>query len=78
LFNIGNSQPVKLIEYIEAIESALGKKAVMDMKPLQAGDVPDTFADTSELQKAIQYKPSTEVREGVAKFVNWYRDYYSV
>ena len=78
LFNIGNSKPVKLIEYIEAIESSLGKKAVMDMKPLQAGDVPDTFADTSELQKAVQYKPSTDVREGVAKFVNWYRDYYKV
>ena len=78
LFNIGNSHPVKLIEYIEAIESALGKKAVMDMKPLQAGDVPDTFADTSELQQAVQYKPSTNVREGVANFVKWYIDYYRV
>lgn len=78
IFNIGNSQPVQLHEYIEAIEAALNKKAFKEMKPLQAGDVPDTFADTSELQRAVQYKPSTPVREGVAHFVRWYRKYYGV
>jgi UDP-glucuronate 4-epimerase len=78
IFNIGNSQPVQLLEYIEAIENALGKKAIKEMKPLQAGDVPDTFADTSELQRAVQYKPSTPVKEGVARFVSWYQEYYRV
>ncbi len=78
IFNIGNSQPVQLLDYIEAIETALGKKAIKEMKPLQAGDVPDTFADTSELQRAVQYKPSTPVKEGVARFVSWYREYYQV
>jgi len=78
IFNIGNSQPVQLLEYIEAIETALGKKAIKEMLPLQAGDVPDTFADTSELESSVQYKPSTPVKEGVARFVNWYREYYRV
>jgi UDP-glucuronate 4-epimerase len=78
IFNIGNSQPVQLLEYIDSIENALGKKAIKEMKPLQAGDVPDTFADTSELQRAVQYTPSTPVREGVSNFVKWYRDYYRV
>jgi len=78
IFNIGNSQPVQLLEYIEAIETALGKKAIKEMLPLQAGDVLDTFADTSELESSVQYKPSTPVKEGVARFVNWYREYYRV
>ncbi|MBM4232193.1 MAG: NAD-dependent epimerase [Gammaproteobacteria bacterium] len=78
IFNIGNSQPVQLLEYIDAIETALGKKAIKEMKPLQAGDVPDTFADTSELERAMQYKPSTSVKEGVSRFVSWYREYYRI
>jgi len=78
IFNIGNSQPVQLLEYIDAIETALGKKAIKEMLPLQAGDVPDTFADTSELERAMQYKPSTSVKEGVSRFVSWYREYYRI
>ena len=78
IFNIGNNQPVQLLDYIEAIESALGKKAVKEFKPLQAGDVPDTFADTSELQKSVGYKPTTPVKVGVSRFVDWYRNYYQV
>ncbi|MBM4232100.1 MAG: NAD-dependent epimerase [Gammaproteobacteria bacterium] len=78
IFNIGNSQPVQLLEYIESIETAVGKKAIKEMLPLQAGDIPDTLADTSELQRAVQYKPSTPVKEGVARFVSWYREYYQV
>jgi UDP-glucuronate 4-epimerase len=78
VFNIGNNQPVQLLDYIEAIESALGKKAIKEYKPLQAGDVPDTFADTSELQKSVGYKPATPVKVGVARFVDWYRHYYQV
>ena len=77
IFNIGNNNPVKLIEYIEAIEDAVGKKAVMELLPLQAGDVPDTFADSRELEQAVGYKPSTSVSTGVGKFVDWYRDYYN-
>lgn len=76
IYNIGNNAPVKLSAYIEAIEEALGKKAVLDLLPLQPGDVPDTYADVSELVRAIDYKPATEVKEGVRRFVEWYRDYY--
>ncbi|HEV7437267.1 MAG TPA: NAD-dependent epimerase, partial [Pseudorhizobium sp.] len=72
IFNIGNSAPVKLTEYIDALEEALGKKAIRNLLPLQPGDVPDTFSDTSELTAATGYAPSTTVREGVARFVAWY------
>lgn len=76
IFNIGNNNPVKLIEYIEAIEEALAKKAIKDLLPLQPGDVPDTYADSSKLEQAVGYKPSTTVRAGVKSFVNWYREFY--
>ena len=72
IFNIGNNQPVKLGEYIEAIEQALGKKAFKKLLPLQPGDVQDTYADSSKLSQTLGYKPSTPVREGVEKFVEWY------
>ncbi|MBB5022866.1 NAD-dependent epimerase [Desulfurispira natronophila] len=78
LYNIGNNSPVKLGEYIEAIEEALGKKAIREMLPLQAGDVPDTFADVSELEQNVGYRPATSVREGVQHFVQWYREFYGV
>ena len=78
VFNIGNNNPVKLSAYIEAIEEALGKKAIKDLLPLQPGDVPDTYADSSELEKATGYKPATPVKEGVANFVKWYREFYQV
>jgi UDP-glucuronate 4-epimerase len=76
LFNIGNNKPVKLEEYISAIEEAVGKKATIRYQPLQPGDVPDTYADVSTLVEAVGYKPSTPVREGVRNFVEWYRDFY--
>lgn len=76
VFNIGNNQPIKLLEYIEAIEVAIGKNAIKEMLPLQAGDVPDTFADSSGLSLATGYKPDTPVKVGVKKFVEWYRSYY--
>lgn len=76
IFNIGNNSPVKLSEYIEAIEHALGRKAIKELLPLQPGDVPDTFADVSELVRAVNYKPATPVRTGVANFVSWYRQYH--
>jgi UDP-glucuronate 4-epimerase len=78
VFNIGNNRPVKLGDYIAAIEEATGRSAIREYLPLQPGDVPDTFADVSELAAAVGYRPSTPVREGVRAFVAWYRDYYGV
>jgi UDP-glucuronate 4-epimerase len=78
IFNIGNGNPAQLSDYIDALEDALGKKAKREMLPMQPGDIPDTHADTSKLQQATGYKPDTSVSEGVQKFVDWYRDYYSV
>ena len=76
LFNIGNNQPVKLMEYVSALEEALGRKAEVELLPLQPGDVSSTYADVTELVRAVGYKPATPVRDGVATFVEWYRDYY--
>jgi UDP-glucuronate 4-epimerase len=78
IFNIGNNAPVKLAEYIEAVEEVLGRKAICEFLPLQPGDVPDTFADVSRLEKAVHYKPATPVKVGVMRFVEWYREYYGV
>ena len=78
IFNIGNNNPVKLIEYIQAIEKAVGQEAILELLPLQAGDVPDTFADSSALEKSVGYKPSVSVEDGVKQFVDWYRDFYQV
>jgi UDP-glucuronate 4-epimerase len=76
IFNIGNNQPVKLMRYIEVLEQCLGKKARLELLPMQAGDVPATFADTSELQGAVGYKPQTPIEVGVQRFADWYRSYY--
>ena len=72
IFNIGNNNPVSLDTYIEALEHALGRKAERQLLPLQPGDVPDTFADVSELVRAVSYKPATPVAEGIRRFVDWY------
>jgi len=78
LYNIGNQQPVQLLHYIEVLEQCLGRKAHMEMLPLQAGDVPDTEADVSGLLQAVGYQPRVSVITGVAKFVSWYRDFYGI
>ena len=78
VFNIGNSQPTPLNDYIEALEEALGRKAERNLLPMQPGDVPATSADTTELDKWVGFKPSTPVKEGVRRFVEWYREYYGV
>ncbi len=78
LYNIGNNKPVELLHYIEVLERCLGVKAQMNLLPLQQGDVPDTYADVTDLVKDTGYKPSTEIEVGVARFVEWYRDYYDV
>ena len=78
IFNIGNNRTVKLIEYIQAIEKAAGKEAILDLLPLQPGDVPDTFADSSALENYVDYKPATSVVDGVKNFVDWYRQYHNI
>ena len=78
VFNIGNSRPTPLMDYINAIETSLGIEAEKNFLPLQSGDVPATSSDTSELEKWVGFKPNTPVKFGVAKFVDWYRDYYKI
>lgn len=78
LFNIGNRRPVQLLDYIRAIESALGKKAELELLPPQQGDVADTFADVTALHDAVGYRPDTPMEVGVQRFVDWYRAFYSV
>lgn len=77
IYNIGHQQPVQLLHFIEVLEQCLGKKAVMELLPLQAGDVPDTEADVSELIAAVDYVPRVSVEEGVGRFADWYFDYSS-
>jgi UDP-glucuronate 4-epimerase len=76
VYNIGNASPVDLMAYIASLEEALGMKAKMNMLPMQAGDVPSTFADVDDLVKDVAYRPSTSVQQGVSNFVKWYREYY--
>lgn len=78
LYNIGNEQPVELLRYIQVLEECLGRKAHMELLPLQPGDVPDTEADVSDLVSNVGYRPVVPVEQGVARFVDWYRDYYKV
>ena len=78
VYNIGNSQPVELMDYIAAIEKALGKTATKELLPLQPGDVPDTYANVDDLVEQFHYKPATTVQDGIQRFVNWYRNYYKV
>lgn len=78
VYNIGNSNPVELIDFIDAIEKALGKTAIKKMLPLQPGDVPDTYADVDDLVQQFQYKPATTVQDGIQQFVDWYRNYFKV
>lgn len=76
LYNIGNSQPVQLLEYIEAIETALNKKAIKQMMPMQPGDVKQTYANVNLLKKDFNYQPKTEVKQGILSFVEWYKEFY--
>jgi UDP-glucuronate 4-epimerase len=78
IYNIGNEQAVPLMKFIEVLEQCLGRKANMQMLPLQAGDVPDTEADISELIAAVGYRPEVGVEQGVAQLVHWYKQYYGV
>ncbi|HEY9529845.1 MAG TPA: NAD-dependent epimerase [Burkholderiales bacterium] len=76
VYNIGNHQPVALLDYIAELERALGKKATLEMKPMQPGDVKATYADTRALQQAVGFVPSTQLRDGLVRFAGWFRDYF--
>ena len=78
VYNIGNNSPVELLDYIGALENALGIKARMELLPMQAGDVPDTYASVEDLAEQFDYKPCTSIQDGIAHFVGWYRDYFKV
>jgi len=78
VFNIGNNNPVRLLDFIGCIEDALGKKAEKRLLPLQDGDVPATYANTDALNDWVGFVPGTPVRDGIGRFVAWYRDYYKV
>ena len=78
IYNIGNNNPVKLMDFIEAIENKLGKKIVKNLLPLQAGDVPATYADVSDLVNDLQYKPDTDIQTGINRFIDWYRGFFKV
>ena len=75
IYNIGNNSPVDLMDYIDALEKALGKTAKKEFLPLQPGDVPDTYADVKDLVEQFNYKPSTTIEEGITNFIRWYHDY---
>jgi len=78
VYNIGNNSPVELMDYIGALEESLGIEADKEMLPLQDGDVPDTYANVDDLVKEFGYKPDMSVKQGVANFVDWYKDFYKV
>ncbi len=78
IFNIGNNRPVQLLRYIEVIEECVGRKAAMELLPMQPGDVPSTMADVSALEREVGFRPETPVEVGVRRFVEWYRAYYGV
>lgn len=76
IYNIGNNQPVKLMDFITTLEKCLGKEAVKEYYPMQPGDVYQTYADVSELERDFGFKPTTTIEEGLSKFVEWFREYY--
>ncbi|QJD29502.1 NAD-dependent epimerase [Methylococcus geothermalis] len=78
LYNIGNNEPVELLRFIGVLEACLGRKAQMNLLPMQDGDVPDTYADVDDLMRDTGYRPGTPIETGIARFVEWYRDYYGV
>ncbi len=76
LYNIGNNQPVALMDFVRGIEKAIGREATIDYLPMQPGDVQATWADVNDLIADTGFKPETQVDEGIQNFVDWYRDYY--
>jgi UDP-glucuronate 4-epimerase len=76
IYNIGNHQPIELLRFIEVLENALGKKAVKKFLPIQPGDVPATYADVEDLTRDVGFAPAMPIEEGIARFVQWYREFY--
>jgi len=78
IYNIGNNQPVALLDFIATLEKSLGKKAKLNLLPIQPGDVPATYADVDDLMADVGFKPATSIAEGIRRFVDWYRNYYQL
>lgn len=78
LYNIGNNQPVQLLDFISVLENKIGKKAIKNLMPIQEGDVPETYADVDDLMRDAGFKPSTKIEDGIGKFVDWYKEYYNI
>ena len=78
IYNIGNNNPVQLMDYIDVLEKKLGRKAKINFLSLQPGDVQDTYSNTNNLIKQFNYKPSTSITDGISNFVNWYKNYYNI
>lgn len=76
VYNIGNNNPVELLDVVDLMEKAIGKKAMRELAPMQAGDVPATYADVDDLMRDVDFKPSTPIAEGIAQFIQWYRGYH--
>jgi UDP-glucuronate 4-epimerase len=78
IYNIGNNQPVELLEFISVLENCIGRRANKRLLPMQPGDVPETYADVDDLMRDVGFRPATPIAVGVARFVEWYRNYYKV
>ncbi len=78
ILNVGNSKPIQLLDFVKTLESAIGKKAELMMQPMQPGDVKITYADTSDLEKCVHYKPTVSIKSGVSAFVDWYKAYNKI
>ena len=78
IFNIGNNSPVELMDFIKAIEKAIGKNAKKNFMDIQQGDVPATYADVHDLMRDVDFRPDTPIEKGINEFVRWYRDYYKL
>ncbi|MFQ5470457.1 MAG: capsular biosynthesis protein CpsI, partial [Gammaproteobacteria bacterium] len=78
LYNIGNNQPVELLQFIETIENCLGLEANKNLLPLQPGDVPSTYANVDDLMNDVGFKPATSIQGGISRFIEWYKDFYKV
>jgi UDP-glucuronate 4-epimerase len=76
VYNIGNNKPVELLEVVRLLEEAIGKKAKRELLPMQAGDVPATYADVDDLMREVNFRPATAITEGVVRFIDWYRKYH--
>ena len=78
IYNLGNNKPVELMSFIHELEKSIGKKAIIEMKGMQAGDVTATWANVDDLDKTFNYKPNTTIKTGIKKFTEWYKSYYAV